>query len=120
MALFGRPLSLDMCTGSVAEDQALREVLYKLARATTEYIFDEGHTVDITAWVSSEATIKGLLLTKLIAFEFSERTFGGLLCAGLTCAELDYALEHGSDQILQRLKSVNIFPVTKLNRLSVI
>jgi hypothetical protein len=102
-----------------AENKWAEHLLYKLSQATVEEVFDIGHTADITAWVDSECVIKGLLFTKLVSFEFDGQSFGSLLCVGLTRGELDYALEHGSENLLNRLKAAGAFPVTNPNRASV-
>jgi hypothetical protein len=103
-----------ICTPT--ESNWAEHVLYRLAQATVEDVFDVGHTADITAWVDPECVIKGLVFTKLAAFEFSGRAFGALLCVGVTRAELDYAREHGSESLLTRLKAAGAFPVTDPNR----
>jgi hypothetical protein len=95
-------------------------VLFKLSQATVEEVFDVGHTADITAWVDSSCPIKGLVFTKLVSFEFGGRAFGALLCVGVTRNELDYAQEYGSDALVERLKSAGAFPVTDIERTSVI
>jgi Suppressor of fused protein (SUFU) len=102
-----------------AEDKWARNLLFKLSRATVQEAFDEGHTADITAWVAAECTIKGLLFTKLVSFEFNQQSFGALLCVGITRAEMDYALAHDSVDLLSRLKAAGVFPVTNLSRASV-
>jgi hypothetical protein len=85
-----------------------------------EEAFDIGHTADITAWVSPDCPIKGLLFTKLVSFEFHGQSFGTLLCVGITRAELDYAIEHGSEKLLAHLKTAGVFPITDTARSSVI
>lgn len=102
------------------ENKWAENILYKLAQATVEEVFDVGDTADITAWVDPECAIKGLLLTKLAAFEFGGQTFGALLCVGVTRAELDYALQHGSEDLLRRLKASQVFPVTDPGRVSIV
>jgi hypothetical protein len=102
------------------ESDWAKQVLYKLSQATVEEAFDVGHTADITAWVSPDCPIKGLLFTKLVSFEFHEQPFGALLCIGITRAELDYAIEHGSEKLLTLLETAGVFPVTNTERSSVI
>lgn len=103
-----------------AEDKWARQLLSKLSRATVREAFDEGHTADITAWVAAECPIKGLLFTKLVSFEFNQQSFGVLLCVGITRAEMDHSLAHDSVDLLSRLKAAGVFPVTDLNRASVV
>lgn len=103
-----------------AENKWAGRLLFKLSRATAQEAFDEGHTADITAWVGAECAIKGLLFTKLVSFDFEGESFGVLLGVGITRAELDYALEHDSADLLSRLKAAEVFPVTNLDRVSVV
>ena len=102
------------------ENDWAQRVLFKLSQATVEEVFDVGHTADITAWVSAACPIKGLLFTKLISFEFEGQPFGVLLCVGITRAELDFAIAHGSEELLTRLKTAGVFPITDTERCSVI
>lgn len=102
------------------ENDWAEQVLYKLSLATMEDVFDDGHTADITAWVSPGCPIKGLLFEKLVSFEFQGHPFGALLCVGITRDELDYAIEHGSEKLLTHLKLAGLFPVTDTGRGSVI
>jgi hypothetical protein len=102
------------------ESDWAQQVLFKLSQATVEEVFDVGHTADITAWVSSACPIKGLLFTKLVSFEFDGQPFGALLCIGITRTEIDYAMAHGSEELLTRLKTAGVFPITDTERCSVI
>ena len=102
------------------ENKWAEHVLYKLSQAAVEEAFDVGHTADITAWVDPECATKGLLFTKLVSFEFGGQPFGALLCVGVTRTELAYALEHGSEDLLGRLKAAGAFPVTDLRRAPVV
>ena len=97
-----------------------QHVLYKLAQASVEETFDVGHTADIAAWVDPECGIKGLVFTRLVSFECEGQSFGTLLGVGLTRDELDFALEHGSKDILDRLQAAGVFPVTDLRRQSIL
>jgi hypothetical protein len=103
-----------------SERQPEKQVLYKLSKATVVELFDVGDTVDITAWVLPDCPIKGLLLTKLVAFEFEGKHFGTLLVTGLTRAELDFARERSSEELLKLLEIKGIFPVTDIERQSVL
>jgi hypothetical protein len=94
-------------------------ILTRLAFATLDEVFDENHTIDITAWVEPECQIKGLLLTKLFTGQIKHQSFGALFCFGLTKIELDFALENGSDKLLAQMKAENIFPITDPKRASV-
>jgi hypothetical protein len=102
------------------EREWAEHILFKLSHATLEEVFDVGHTVDITPWVEDTCAIKGLLITQLISSQFSEPPFGALLCIGVTRPELDYALEHGSRELLSLLESKTKFPCTDLSRASVV
>ncbi len=97
-----------------------QHILFKLSRATLTETFDVGDTVDITAWVEDGCTVKGLLLAKLVSFQFGGLPFGTLLCVGITRAELDYALAHDSQELLALLKSSGVFPRTDLQHTQVV
>ena len=95
-------------------------VLFKLSQATVEEVFDVGHTADISAWLDPSCSIKGLLFTRLVSFDFEGLAFGALLCVGVTRDELEFALKNGSEAVIKRLKAAGIFPVTDIERTSVI
>jgi hypothetical protein len=110
----------ELAIGLPTESKWAEHVLFKLSQATVEEVFDVGDTADITAWVDPDCAIKGLLFTKLVSFEFGGQPFGTLLCVGVTRGELDYALEHGSEELLRRLKAAGAFPLTDPNREAVL
>ena len=97
-----------------------QRILGDVAHFTLGAVLDDGHTADITEWVDRKCAIKGLAFTKLIGFEDQGGSFGALLCTGVTRAELDYALEHSSAKLLEKLKAEGVFPVTDQRRRSVV
>ena len=96
-----------------------RKILFKLSHATVEEVFEAGYTADITAWVAPDCPLKGLLFRGLVSFDFEGQSFGILLCIGVTRAELDFTVGHGSDELLRRLESAGVFPVTDTQRPSI-
>jgi hypothetical protein len=95
-------------------------ILSKVAHFTLDAVLDDGHTGDISEWVDRKCAIKGLVFTKLTAFKSQGGSFGVLLCTGVTRSELDFALEHGSAKLLEKLKAEGVFPVTDMRRRSVV
>jgi hypothetical protein len=102
------------------ENQWAEHVLFKLSQMSLEQALDVGHTVDITAWVDAKCSIKGLFISRLLRFALDGQSYAVLFCVGVTRAELAYAMEHGAAQVAIQLKTAGVFPVTMIDRESVI
>lgn len=50
------------------------------------------------------------------AFKIEEKTHGLLLCIEVFRSEMEYAMEHGCEKILAKLKSANAYPYSDLDR----
>lgn len=94
-------------------------LLFKLSHASLEQTFEVGHTVDISDWVEPKCPIKGLFVTKLVSFKLESQAHAVLFFVGVTRAELDYALENGAKEVATRLHAAGFFPVTVIDRESV-
>jgi hypothetical protein len=106
---------LMMCTRT-DEDWA-PSIISRLAAYTLEAELQRGETMDCSLFPESE--LAALLFCdppKPIRFTFEGTEYGCLLCVGITARELEHCQEHGSETVLETLKSSNVFPFTDLHR----
>lgn len=55
-----------------------------------------------------------------LPFEFGGESYGLLLCLLITESERKFVAEHGSDQLLKRLRAAKLFPVSSTTRRAVV
>jgi hypothetical protein len=100
------------------------EVLTCVGRMSLHEVFDPEHTLDIGAWVDSDACLQGLVFEEAFNTEVwdgNRREQCGLLrCIGVTRAELEFSLDRGVRETIVRLKAARIYPRTVTHRGSVI
>ena len=93
-------------------------VISRLAQYTLETHIGASETMDIDSASPSNSQIKAFIFDTYRTFTL----FGSeceLRLVGITKAELDYKMEHGSDELLSRLKAHGIYPYTDLERQSI-
>jgi hypothetical protein len=104
-----------------AENKWAEHILFKLSQASLEMTFNVGNTIDIGEWVEPECQIKGFFITRLLSFKLDNQPYCVLFFVGVTQAELNYAIENKAHQeVAVRLKEAGAFPVTNLQRQSII
>lgn len=105
---------------SCDDERWARSILSEIGRMSLDVAFGDGHTLDIGAWVDEGAPIQGVLFEEILVAEIADKEYSILRCIGITRGEMEYALEHGSDELIARLQNVGVYPHTTLSRVSVI
>jgi hypothetical protein len=78
-----------------------------------------GETMDIDSATPAASNIKAFLLDTYATLTLFERVYELRLCLGITKPELQFAMEHGSERLLELLKRRGVYPFTDLDRDSV-
>jgi Suppressor of fused protein (SUFU) len=98
------------------------DLVSKLARYTCDATLEPKHTMDLPDYFG-DSTIRGLLFThprdEPVRFEFLDRSYGLLLCIGITAPELGFARSLGANELLVLLKEQRVFPYTIPDRPSI-
>ena len=79
-----------------------------------------GHTLDIGAWVAASEPIQGVLFEQVYATEVDATPYAVLRVIGITRAEMDYAREHGSEELKRTLAVAGVYPRTIVSRSTVV
>ena len=98
------------------------DMVSKLARYTCEASLEAGETMDLPGFFSG-LVIQALLFAHPgdypVQFEFLGKSYGLLLCIGITAEELAFKRDNGSGALLTLLRERAVFPYTVLQRESV-
>jgi hypothetical protein len=94
-------------------------LISKLAYYTLEASIYSGDTMDIGPFAQSENTIQGIIFDTYATFTIGPKKYGLLLILGITADELDWAMDNGGKQLIEKLKERDIYPITDLNRKSI-
>lgn len=97
------------------EDWA-RNILTKIGQMSLEGVFAHGHTVDISPIVAADFPLQGLIVEEFARVTIDGNGYGLLRFHGVTRPELDFAMEHGADELLERLRRAGIYPRTSIRR----
>lgn len=89
-AEFGR---YELLTTSDDEEWVM-SVVTRIGRMSLETAFDEGHTLDIVAWVEPTDIIQGVIFEQLFGTEIDGEGYGVLRVIGVTRPEMDFARAH--------------------------
>ncbi len=107
-AEFGRYELLITCD----DEQWVRSIVTDVARMSMETTFDDGHTLDIGPCVEPSDVLQGVIFEKRAQSTIEGESYGVPGLVGVTTAELDFAIAHGSASILRRLTEAGIYPNT--------
>ena len=111
-AEFGRYEVMITC-----DDEAwARKILTKIGQMSLETVFEHGHTVDIGQIVGADCPLQGLVVEEFARVTVDGRSHGILRFHGVTRSELEFAMESGSDELLERLGRAGIYPRTSIHR----
>jgi hypothetical protein len=111
-AEFGRYEVMMTC-----DDEAwARKILTKIGQMTLEGVFEHGHTVDIAQIVGPDCPLQGLVVEEFARVTVDGRGYGILRFHGVTRSELEFAMESGTDELLERLGRAGIYPRTSIHR----
>lgn len=101
-------------------EQWVRSILSAIGRASGQMVFGPRHTIDLGPLAQPTDSLQGVLFETAVATEIDKKPFGILRVIGITRPELKYKIEHGSEALLDLLKSAHIYPNTLVGRNSVV
>ncbi len=111
-AEFGRYEVMMTC-----DDKAwAHKILTKVAQMSLETVFAHGHTIDIGPVVASDCLVQGLVVEEFARVPIDGRNYGILYFHGVTRSELEFAMEFGTDKLLERLRRAGVYPHTSVRR----
>jgi hypothetical protein len=91
-------------------------VISRLAPYTQEAYIAAGESMDIDQATPPESKIKAFLFDTYRTFTLFGQDNDLRLCIGITKAELELKMKHGSDALLELLKRRGVYPFTDLER----
>jgi hypothetical protein len=97
------------------EDWA-RKILTKVGQMSMEGVFAHGHTVDISQIAGADFPLQGLVVEEFARVTIDGHGYGILRFHGVTRSELEFAMEFGTDELLERLGRAGIYPHTSIHR----
>lgn len=98
------------------DEQWVRAVVSEIGRMSLEAEFGHGHTVDVSALVGEGAPLTGAVLEQFATAQVEAAQYCLLRVHGITAAEMNFAVEEGSDVLFERLKRAGIYPRTDILR----
>ena len=111
-AEFGRYEVMMTCD----DEMWARKILTKIGKMSLDGVFGHGHTIDIGQIVGADFPLQGLVVEEFARVTIDGRGYGILRFHGVTRSELAFAMEFGTDQLLERLGSSGIYPHTSIHR----
>jgi polyisoprenoid-binding protein YceI len=78
--------------------------------------FDHGHTIDVGQIVEGDCPVQGLVVEEFARVKIDGRGYGILRLHGVTRSELEFAMEAGSDKLMDKLKRAGVYPRTSIRR----
>jgi len=78
------------------------EIICSLAYYTLENVIDHGETMDIAEAVPEGSTIAAIIFRRIANFKCLGSQANVLCCIGITYDELNFCLEHGSEDLFKR------------------
>ena len=111
-AEFGRYEVMMTC-----DDEAwASEILTKIGQMSLENVFEHGHSVDLGQIVGPYCPLQGLVVEEFARVTVDGRGYGLLRFHGVTRSELEFAIEAGTEELLERLGRAGIYPRTSIHR----
>ena len=98
------------------DERWARKVLTKIGQMSMESIFENGHTVDISQIVEPACKLKGVVIEEFACVRIEGDSYGIFRCHGVTTSELEFAMRFGTDELLDKLKRVGVYPNTSIHR----
>jgi hypothetical protein len=111
-AKFGRYEAMMTCD----DEMWAREILTKIGQMSLENAFGHGHTIDIGQIVGADFPLQGLIVEEFAQVTIDGSAYGLLRFHGVTRPELAFAMEFGTDELLEQLDRSGIFPRTSIHR----
>jgi len=94
-------------------------VISRLAPYTQQAYIGAGESMDIDDATPHDSRIKAFFFDTYATFTLFDHECELRLCLGITKQELQFKLDHGPEQLLERLKRHGVYPYTDLGRESV-
>ena len=98
------------------DERWCRKVLTRIGRMTLDEVFGHHHTLDIGEWVDELCPMQGIVFEEFACVEIRGKPHGILRCHGMTRPEMEFAIEYGSEEVLDRLKRAGVYPNTSITR----
>jgi hypothetical protein len=92
------------------------KILTKVGQMSLESVFGQGHTIDISPVVGADCPVQGLVVEEFARVTVDGQPYGILYFHGVTRSELEFAMEAGTDKLLERLKRAGVYPRTSIHR----
>lgn len=80
---------------------------------------DHLHSVDFGLRMETGQTFKGVVLERFSSCAFAGARYGILRAIGVTRRELEWCVEHSAKELLEKLKTAGLYPVSDMHRNSV-
>jgi hypothetical protein len=96
-----------------------RSVLTDIGQMSLEALFEHGHTLDIGPWAKKSFPIQGIAFEEFAVVRIGRRKYGILRCHGITRPEMEFAQQHGVDELILRLREAGVYPKTDTGRRSI-
>jgi len=110
-AEFGRYEVMMTCD----DERWAHKILTKIGQMSLESVFGHGHTIDISPVVEADCPVQGLVVEEF-ARVVDGQSYGILYIHGVTRPELEFAMEAGSDALIERLRLGGVYPRTSIQR----
>jgi hypothetical protein len=111
-AEFGRYEVMMTCD----DERWAHTILTKLGQMSLEGVFGQGHTIDIGSVAGPDCPVQGLVVEEFARVTVDEKPYGILYFHGVTRSELEFAMESGTEALLERLRGSGIYPNTRVHR----
>jgi hypothetical protein len=111
-AEFGRYEVMMTCD----DERWAHKILTKIGQMSLQGLFGHGHTIDISPVVGADCAIQGLVVEEFARVAIDGRPCGILYFHGVTRSELEFAMEAGAEELLERLKRAGVYPRTSIHR----
>ena len=98
------------------DERWAHKILTKLGQMSLESVFGHGDTIDISPVVDADCPIQGLVVEEFARVTVEGQPYAILYFHGVSRSELEFAMESGSDALLERLRQAGVYPQTRIHR----
>jgi len=98
------------------DERWAHKILTKLGQMSLEGVFGHGHTIDIGPAAGPDCPVQGLVVEEFARVTVDGKPYGILYFHGVTRSELEFAMESGADELLERLRQAGVYPRTSIHR----
>jgi len=98
------------------DERWAHKILTKIGQMSLESVFGHGHTIDVSPVVGADCPMQGLVVEEFARVTVDGQPYGILYFHGVTRSELEFAMESGTDALLERLRESGIYPRTSVHR----